>query len=401
MPAYSSKRAPQPRAAISEAGTTSIPDDDRATRMASGKAAGHAATAAIHRSARSGRYRPIGRFSLMSRRRVRVIAGCFAIAMLTAVLGAPPANAFGRHDRLTTYGLSNSPRGVSFLRPAVLQAIHRQHAFMDAGHLYTPPPGNRIAHDEKHFDDCEFDGGAQFIREQYAAITGRAQRTQAFHQLPSFSRPGTSPSGSPTSEPASNGYGVATLFGRLLHPAQDFYSHSNWVELGFPLGDLESTTRVEVAQSDLVDLSGAQSSLAHQWSAPSNWGAVVRHDPERGDILLDYDDEDITSWDIETGPNFGSPFVPVVRDYELGPNGLVIKGRLLISGHSWGEDECDVDVLNPRSSYAYHGLSHDCLNKDGPEHRTVLTIGAAAVEISQGLRPRRAADRLRVVSTGA
>ena len=144
MPAYSSKRAPQPRAAISEAGTTSIPDDDRATRMASGKAAGHAATAAIHRSARSGRYRPIGRFSLMSRRRVRVIAGCFAIAMLTAVLGAPPANAFGRHDRLTTYGLSNSPRGVSFLRPAVLQAIHRQHAFMDAGHLYTPPPGNRM-----------------------------------------------------------------------------------------------------------------------------------------------------------------------------------------------------------------------------------------------------------------
>jgi hypothetical protein len=367
MPAYASKRAPQPRAAKSEAATTSTPDDDRAARIASGEATGHAATAAIHRSRRPARYSPVGRFSLKARRRVRVIAGCLATAMLTAVLGAPPANAFGRHDHLTTYGLSNSPRGVSFLRPAVLQAIHRQNNWVDANTL------GRKGHDEKHFDDCEFDGGARYIREQYAGIPAALKGLRLFDQIPTSSRPSTGPSGSPTSEPASNGYGAATLFGRLLHPAQDFYSHSNWVELGFPLGDVESTDRVEVHQSDLVDLSGAQSSLAQQWYAPPNWGAVVRHDPLRGDILLDYDDEDFTSWEIETGPNIGSSFVPVVRDNELGPNGPVIRGRLLISGYSWivkrlswAENECNVEVINSRSDYEYEGPSHDCLNKDGP-----------------------------------
>lgn len=163
---------------------------------------------------------------------------------------------------------------------------------MDAGFADSLPGTPRVAHDEKHFDDCEFDGGARFIRNHYALIPAALKDLRLFNEFP---------------------FGAATLFGRLLHPGQDFYSHSNWVELGFPLGDVESTTRVEVTQSDLVDLSGAQSSLAQAWYS-LNWGEVVRHDPLRGDILLDADDQWVipNSTHISTEGLIGSPFVPVV-----------------------------------------------------------------------------------------
>jgi hypothetical protein len=253
--------------------------------------------------------------------------------MLTAVLGAPPANAFGRHDRLTTFGLSNSPRGVSFLRPAVLQAIHRQNNWMDGG--------IRKGEDERHFDDCEFNGAAEFIRDRYQG----ARRSLI----------------------ALDPWAAASEFGQALHPAQDFYSHSNWVELGFPLGDNEATVeQVEgLDQSDLVDLSGAQSSLAQSWSAPSG-GAVVRND-----ILLGGDDwEGIPyGWSISRNgpPGRFVRFVPTLID----PQGNT-RGRLLVSGQSeapyklpFDDSECDVPFKNLPLN-AYTGITHKNLNKDGP-----------------------------------
>jgi hypothetical protein len=263
--------------------------------------------------------------------------------MLTSILGAPPANAFSTHVGLTTVGLG--PGGSdSFLRPAVLQAIIDQHDWMDAGFWASFPGTPRVGHDEKHFDDCEFDGGARFIRDHYALMPAALQSLRLFNEFP---------------------FGAATLFGRLLHPAQDFYSHSNWVELGFPLGDVESTTRVEVTQSDLVDISGARSSLAQPWYA-LNWGEVVRHDPLRGDILLGADDQWLisNSMHIGTGGLIGSPFVPVVYPYS-DPNAEPT-GRLLVTGHSTGEGECSVRMVGPGKDFEYEGPHHDSLNKDGP-----------------------------------
>lgn len=72
-------------------------------------------------------------------------------------------------------------------------------------------------------------------------------------------------------------------FGRLFHPVQDFYSHSNWVELGFPANDDPSTTEVEVSSDDLVDFGtrlAGQNGLG-EWTTPGPKGTV------RDDILLD------------------------------------------------------------------------------------------------------------------
>ena len=58
-------------------------------------------------------------------------------------------------------------------------------------------------------------------------------------------------------------------FGRSLHPIQDFYSHSNWVELGFPVAQ---TARA----SDLVDFGTrlAGTNGLGPWAAPGPLGLV-------------------------------------------------------------------------------------------------------------------------------
>jgi len=74
-------------------------------------------------------------------------------------------------------------------------------------------------------------------------------------------------------------------FGRVFHPSQDFYSHSNWVELGFPVADDPSTvdTVEGISTTDLVDFGTrlAGPSRLGRWGAPAPLGTV------RGDILLD------------------------------------------------------------------------------------------------------------------
>ena len=68
-------------------------------------------------------------------------------------------------------------------------------------------------------------------------------------------------------------WAASDQFGRSLHPVQDFYAHSNWVELGFPAG---RTARA----SDLVDFGTrlAGRSRLGPWTAPGPLGRV------RGDI---------------------------------------------------------------------------------------------------------------------
>ncbi len=60
-----------------------------------------------------------------------------------------------------------------------------------------------------HFDGCDFDGGAKFIRDQWAEIDklikGGCEK---------------------------NLCDIMKAWGRISHAVQDFYAHSNWVELG-------------------------------------------------------------------------------------------------------------------------------------------------------------------------
>ncbi|MGB8703130.1 MAG: HET-C-related protein [Thermosynechococcaceae cyanobacterium] len=73
---------------------------------------------------------------------------------------------------------------------------------------------------EVHFDNCAFTEGAKHIRDEWAKIEADSNRL---------------------SDEA------LTTFGRLLHTAQDFYAHSNWIELHLdqdliPLWDFQIAT---------------------------------------------------------------------------------------------------------------------------------------------------------------
>ena len=264
------------------------------------------------------------------------------------------ADGFGfiYHRQVTEVGLGPG-QGFSFLRVAVLGDITDEHEWMDAGF-----PSYRVGEDEKHVDDCEFDGAAQFINDRYA-VAGAA--------LSSF-----------------NVWGVTDAFGRLLHTVQDFYSHSNWVELGFPrTPDDPSTPVAEVSQSDLVDLSGAQSSLSRSWFAPAG-GAVVR-----GDILLGGDDwEGIPhEWTIDrNGPAL---FVPTLID----PQGST-RGRLLETGKGTGDSECGVPFSDLPLGVAYTGISHDHLNKDSP------SSGDPSLSLAERQAKHEKARALAILQTG-
>lgn len=74
-------------------------------------------------------------------------------------------------------------------------------------------------------------------------------------------------------------WAASDQFGRSLHPTQDFYSHSNWVELGFPTA---RTAKV----SDLVDFGTrfAGASGLGPWSTPGPLG-VVRRDIRSADMV--------------------------------------------------------------------------------------------------------------------
>jgi len=244
----------------------------------------------------------------------RSIQAAALAALITAALAAP-AGAFNVsiHEGITSHGLGPpSGQTLSFLRPAVLDDIADQHEQIDSG--------LSGARDERHFDDCEFDGAAEFIRDRYADARDELKDADPWD--------------------------ATDELGDALHPVQDFYAHSNWVELGFPLADDPATAAVEASRTDLVDLG-----LGERWAAPAGGGVV------RAGILLGADDWRIPlGWSID--PDGGGHHVPALIDAE----GRTL-GRLLVTGEGTLDDECDVHFAGTLVR-AYNGPEHHVLNKD-------------------------------------
>src|SRR5262249_47406900 len=94
-------------------------------------------------------------------------------------------------------------QALSFLRDDVLKDI------VDA-HFHQDVVGALDA--DKHFDNCQFLEGAREINANYAQAL-QAADPQHFR-----------PAGFSIDDD------VADAFGKVLHAAQDFYAHSNWVE---------------------------------------------------------------------------------------------------------------------------------------------------------------------------
>lgn len=128
-----------------------------------------------------------------------------ALIALVLSIAASPASAFDvrTHSAVTTGALS-------FLKPAVRASMAYWNVDVDSSNG-GPLHDTRTSH-AWHFDNCLFEQAAQDIDTAYGNIL----------LLLNPDAP----------EPELNALLATTWFGRLLHPVQDFYSHSNWVELG-------------------------------------------------------------------------------------------------------------------------------------------------------------------------
>jgi hypothetical protein len=98
-----------------------------------------------------------------------------------------------------------------------------------AANLYQDRLAGQIGHDEFHFDNNAFEKSYAYIEEQRAAVV-------------SSLRAGDAPA-------------AWSAFGRLTHSAQDFYAHSNYIELWLsckPDGAIPTMSEVDPVDEDLI-----------------------------------------------------------------------------------------------------------------------------------------------------
>jgi hypothetical protein len=99
------------------------------------------------------------------------------------------------HEEITASGLS-------FLRPEILTAVQAANVATDVEFVLV---------NANHFDDCNFSGGAEVVRTSQAEAVAALDPAQ------------------PTGEADLL---AIRAFGRSIHALQDFYAHTNWIELG-------------------------------------------------------------------------------------------------------------------------------------------------------------------------
>ena len=152
----------------------------------------------------------------------------------TALAGEPV------HEEITAEALP-------FLQPAILTAVQEADVSVDVEFALV---------NANHFDDCNFTGGASVIR---------GYQSDAIAALDPANI-------SPESDAAA-----IAAFGRWLHTAQDFYSHSNWVESNGQ-DIVENTLGVWPAWSPYETLSPSGFVLVQ--GSPPPRTSVTRHDDE-------------------------------------------------------------------------------------------------------------------------
>jgi hypothetical protein len=94
---------------------------------------------------------------------------------------------------------------------------------------YQDRLAGQIGHDEFHFDNNAFEKSHAYIEEQRAAVISSLQ--------------------------AKDALAAWSAFGRLTHTAQDFYAHSNYIDLWLsiqPDGAIPTTSEVDPLDEDLL-----------------------------------------------------------------------------------------------------------------------------------------------------
>ncbi|MGD9713394.1 MAG: hypothetical protein AB7V46_15200, partial [Thermomicrobiales bacterium] len=138
------------------------------------------------------------------RTRVSRVLSSFALFLSVALIARThAAHAFctGRVDSVCHPEIIFN--AMPFLRPEFLRDIINHNLDMDSG-----TPGITAS---LHFDECDFEDSVESISDRYDLIV-----SSNFRPLN-----------------AIDFYKGIENFGELLHPVQDFYSHSNWSRLGF------------------------------------------------------------------------------------------------------------------------------------------------------------------------
>jgi hypothetical protein len=163
------------------------------------------------------------------------------------------------HEFSTTPGEPNheelTATALSFLRPEVITALQAANVATDVQFFLV---------NANHFDDCNFTGGSEVVRKSEAeAVAALA----------------------PDRAPVEGDVLAIRAFGRALHAVQDFYAHTNWIELGgdvlvdgslgpFPVLGAYST----VPSTGFVVVQGAKpphAALIRDAAAPYPQSAVV------------------------------------------------------------------------------------------------------------------------------
>ncbi len=238
------------------------------------------------------------------RRRTRRVVVALATGGVIAAGALPssPAAAFhvGEHEDITH-------DGMPFLRDAVYEDMAGEHLLADFTYM---------TNNAKHFDGCEFSSGTGDINDLYDDIVDELD--------PQNPDP----------------WAAADDFGFLSHPAQDFYAHSNWVELG---------------RSDLID------SGLGQWTELGDWV------PLRDDIVVGQGETLPDGWTFTSS------------DGDLVPGVLTPDGpkRALISGIN--DSASDAGAVWPDDCHDDIEVYHSELTKDADDHPSHAVARALAV----------------------
>jgi thrombospondin type 3 repeat protein len=165
-----------------------------------------------------------------------------AFCSTEVITNSCPGNTVG-HEAITSQALD-------FLNVGTIDEINDEHSFVDETTISKAPD---------HFDNCRIQEAADIeINGNYNAPKDFAG---AGGVIAEFDPADPSP------------LDAADEFGQLLHTAQDFYSHSNWIELGRTdlyadgVGDWPVPAEWEIYRDDIVIVS---EHLPSGWSASPN-----------------------------------------------------------------------------------------------------------------------------------
>jgi hypothetical protein len=230
----------------------------------------------------------------MSTKKYLLNVARFAIILLILFQVNGNALAFktGIHEELTIQALP-------FIRPLIMEDINDEHHDLDWNYSITS---------SFHFDDCNFSGSAAKINAKL-----KDARLQA--------------------DPKAFDSGdLADQWGQALHPIEDFYSHSNWVETG---------------QTTLLD------------SGLGLWNALKPYSMHDGVLLIEGEEAHPLGPDSFLDPTPG--YTVQVFTGSTPPPGVLKNVYIpgIISGTWWGNtyDQCPDNVE----------ISHGDLNKDTPD----------------------------------